>query len=398
MRNPDLTIFYQFDPWDASIGGIQTIVRYFIKFAPDDLNLKLVGTQSDPEGPIGEWLHRELDGRAIDFFPLFHLPDDDARKLIPTSVRYTWSLLWQNFSGDFLHFHRIEPTLATARWRGHKTLFVHNDIHQQIQAQDVDEGILWKRFPKVYFALEKRLISQFDRVLSCNSESTELYKAQYPEFADRVASYRNTFDGDRFYPFDAPEREQRRQAYAAERGQPSDTRYLLFAGRLHPQKDPLLLIRSMHHVAPQTVHLLIAGAGELAETMREEIRAQGLETRVTMLGPVAQQELADLHRISSAFVLSSAYEGLPLVVLEALACGTPIVTTRAGETPRLLSPDSGVVCEERTPEALGQSIQQVLADPARYSALACTDNAAPYSAKTVIQKIYDDMLASWTPS
>jgi glycosyltransferase involved in cell wall biosynthesis len=56
-----------------------------------------------------------------------------------------------------------------------------------------------------------------------------------------------------------------------------------------------------------------------------------------MLGSVRQAELAELHRICNAFVLTSAYEGLPLVALEALACGTPVVTTRCGETPNLLS-------------------------------------------------------------
>ncbi|NEP55402.1 MAG: glycosyltransferase, partial [Moorea sp. SIO3C2] len=145
------------------------------------------------------------------------------------------------------------------------------------------------------------------------------------------------------------------------------------------------------------IHLLIAGDGELAPAMREEIEALGLSEKISMLGALSQQELADLHRVSSAFVLSSAYEGLPLVVLEALACGTPVVTTRAGETPRLLGENSGVVCEERSPQSLADAMTSVLNQPERYSSAACVENAAPYSAQNVIHQIYGEMLKRWVP-
>ena len=397
MRKPTLTIFYQFNPWESSIGGIQTIIRYFIKYAPQDFDVQLVGTESDPTHRVGEWYMSQLDGRDLRFFPLFQLRNDDVRQVIPTSVRYTLSLLSKDFSSDFLHFHRLEPALAAFRWSGRKMLFVHNDIHQQIRAQDAAQGILWKRFPQAYFAFERLLIRQFDQVLSCNSESTQLYKEQYPEFAERVSFVRNTFDGDIFYPLSPQMRHDCRQKWAYKLGLSQDTRFLLFAGRLHPQKDPLLLIRSMKHLADDNVHLLIAGDGELASAMREEIRVLGLGEKISMLGSLVQSELADLHRISSAFVLSSAYEGLPLVVLEALACGTPVVTTRAGETPRLLSPNSGVVCEERSPQSIADAIHSVLSQPDRYSSSACIENASPYSAKTVIHQIYENMLIRWDP-
>lgn len=108
---------------------------------------------------------------------------------------------------------------------------------------------------------------------------------------------------------------------------PKDTKFILFAGRLHPQKELLLLVRAIAALGDLNLHLLIAGDGELATQVRAEIEQLGLSKRVTMLGAVVQDELAKLHQVASVFVLSSAYEGLPLVVLEALACGTPVVTT-----------------------------------------------------------------------
>jgi glycosyltransferase involved in cell wall biosynthesis len=114
-----------------------------------------------------------------------------------------------------------------------------------------------------------------------------------------------------------------------------------------------------------------------------------------MLGPVAPAELAELLRICSVFVLTSAYEGLPVVVLEALACGTPIVTTRCGETPNLLSAHSGVVCQDRTPTAIASALSQVLLNLGDYPIEACIQAAEPYSARTVVGSVYRDMLSRW---
>ncbi len=139
----------------------------------------------------------------------------------------------------------------------------------------------------------------------------------------------------------------------------------------------------------------IVGDGEFAAQVRAEIEQLGLSKRVTMLGPVVQDELAKLHQVASVFVLSSAYEGLPLVVLEALACGTPVVTTNCGETPKLLPTNCGVVCQERSPSAIADGVRKVMQHPDNYPPEACVSAAQPYSASSVIGEIYGDMLHRW---
>ena len=395
MKKILLTIFYQFDPWHSSIGGIQTVIQNFVKFSPDDFEISLVGIDATTEGAVGQWQPRELAGRSVKFFPLFRLKEDDRRQIIPTSLRYALSLWGKDFTSDFMHFHRLEPSLFTWRWQGRKMLFVHNDIHQQMRSSET-KGILWRRFPWLYFWFERRLISQFQRILSCNSESTALYRKQYPQMADRISLVRNCFDGEIFHPLPERSRDNWRRQQAVQSGLAEDTRFLLFAGRLHPQKDPLLLLEAMSMLlkqrqAKQPVHLLVAGEGELAVAMRERAVQLGISEQVTFLGALSHQQTAKLHQLASAFVLTSAYEGLPLVVLEALACGTPVVTTWAGETPRLLKADCGVVCLERTSDAIAHAIQTILQSPEDFPAAACVQAAAPYSAKTVIKDIYETM-------
>jgi glycosyltransferase involved in cell wall biosynthesis len=114
-----------------------------------------------------------------------------------------------------------------------------------------------------------------------------------------------------------------------------------------------------------------------------------------MLGSVDQAELADLQRICSVFVLTSIYEGLPLVALEALACGTPVVTTSCGETPKLLDVHSGIVCQERNSQAIADALKEVLTHPENYPIEACVRVAEPYSAKAIVSSVYRNMLSRW---
>lgn len=395
MRKPVLTIFYQFNPWQSTIGGIQTIINNFIKYAPDDFAVRLVGTSDEPSQQKKKWVEAELAGKKIQFMPLFTLKNDNVRRLVPTTIKYTAALLGQSLASDFMHFHRIEPTLATLHWSGDKTLFIHNDIHQQMQSKGDANAILWRRLPQAYFLLEGLLVQQFDQIVSCNSESVKLYQQRYPTVAARVSFIKNTVDDQIFYRLPQAEQEVEKAALIEKLQLPQDTKFVLFAGRLHPQKDPLLLVRAIAGLADLNLHLLIAGDGELATQVRVEIEQLGLSKRVTMLGPVVQDELAKLHQVASAFVLSSAYEGLPLVVLEALACGTPVVTTNCGETPKLLPSDCGVVCQERTPAAIAAGVRKVMQHLDKYLPEACVSAAQPYSASSVIGEIYGDMLHRW---
>jgi glycosyltransferase involved in cell wall biosynthesis len=395
MRKPVVTIFYQFDPWSNSLGGIQTTIRSYVKYAPDTFDVQIVGIEDDSSQPVGIWRDGELAGRAIRFMPLFIQRNDNYGSFIPVTIKYAGALVGKKFTSDFMHFHRIEPTLAALNWQADKTLFVHNDIQKQMAPGDNKNAILWRRIPSAYFALERLATSQFTEILSCNTASTDFYKKNYPSVAGRVRYLRNTVDEEFFYPLSALERQERRLALTKKLSLTADTRFILFAGRLHPQKDPVLLIKAIAALKDSSAHLLVAGEGDLGEAMRAEIQQLGLGKQVTMLGAIAQSELAELQRLCNIFILTSSYEGLPLVVLEALACGNPVVTTRAGETPQLLRPGSGVVCEERTPEAIANALRQVLMNPTDFPAEACIRSAEPYRASIVVREVYDNMMKRW---
>ena len=394
MKKPVLTIFYQFNPWNSSIGGIQTMIRSFIKYAPSKFEIRMVGICEAAAG-VGKWQELEYAGTKVKFLPVIAVDNDDVRKLVPTTLKYTSALRKHNLSSDFMHFHRLEPTVAALKWQGDKTLFIYNDIQEKVGSTKGINKMLLGGFPVVYFALEKLLIQQIDRIYSDNTKVHKFYRQRYPDLAERITYLKNAVDTEIFHPPTVEESLRKREILARQLDLSANTKFVLFAGRLHPQKDPILLLRAFAALLEPDTHLLIVGEGELAEAIRSEILTLGLGERVSLMGALEQAKLSDLYCVANVFVLSSLYEGLPFAVLEALACGTPVVTTNCGETPNLLTAQSGVVARERSPEALAAALSQVLQNPTVYTFEACVKVAQPHTAKAVVTDVYQHMLVRW---
>jgi glycosyltransferase involved in cell wall biosynthesis len=103
--------------------------------------------------------------------------------------------------------------------------------------------------------------------------------------------------------------------------------YLLFVGRLVPEKAPDLLVRAFRQV-PGDHRLVLVGGSSFTSSYTEQIRRLAAEdARVTLTGYLFGAELGALYRNAAAFVLPSLLEGLPLTLLEAAAYGTPIVAS-----------------------------------------------------------------------
>ena len=108
---------------------------------------------------------------------------------------------------------------------------------------------------------------------------------------------------------------------------PTDSRRIIFAGKICRKKGVQSLLRSMNQLAlPFPVELSLAGGLGVASEL-EQIKELALQCDhpVHFLGKLSHEELADALRGSDLFVLPSFFEGLPLVIMEALACGTKVI-------------------------------------------------------------------------
>lgn len=136
------------------------------------------------------------------------------------------------------------------------------------------------------------------------------------------------------------------------------------------QKGHPYLLRAFVEVRkafPQT-RLLLIGGGRLVEEMKDLARKLGLENSVLFLG--SRSDVADLVEASDLFVLPSLHEGLPIALLEAMALGKPVVATRAGGIPEVVTSDSlGLLVEPADPKSLARAISSLLADADRRTEL-----------------------------
>jgi glycosyltransferase involved in cell wall biosynthesis len=116
------------------------------------------------------------------------------------------------------------------------------------------------------------------------------------------------------------------------------------------------------HERHQEHRLLIAGEGSLKEKLRSLAIELGIESKVDFLGTRSRDEIAALFNSSELFLLSSVSEGMPKVLLEALACGTPVVCTDVGACKAVLNGKGGLVVPPEDGEKLFQAIEKVLSD------------------------------------
>lgn len=122
------------------------------------------------------------------------------------------------------------------------------------------------------------------------------------------------------------------------------------------------------------VHFNIAGEGNLLNSLRQHASAMGLADRVHFLGRIEPNQMADVYRKNHLFLMTSAHEGMSNAMLEAMACGLPIVTTFCEGVEELVH-DNGVVVQSSEPQEAGRAIAAILNDEARWKAMASAARA-----------------------
>jgi glycosyltransferase involved in cell wall biosynthesis len=150
-----------------------------------------------------------------------------------------------------------------------------------------------------------------------------------------------------------------------------DGPFLLGLGTLEPRKDLPTLVRAFATLAGELPHDLVLaglpgwGAGELAAT----VAASGVAGRIHLPGYVSEADKAALLSGADLLVYPSRYEGFGLPVLEAMACGTPVVTTTGGSLPEVAG-DAALLVEPGDPEQLAAAVVKLLGDQAAWTDLS----------------------------
>lgn len=136
---------------------------------------------------------------------------------------------------------------------------------------------------------------------------------------------------------------------------------ILYVGSLTYLKGVDILIRAFANLeAKWDYRLVIAGEGTYWHELETLVHTLGLERKVEFLGPLSREEVAKRMRRAKIFVLPSRSEGLGVVLLEALASGTPCVASREGGIPEVITPDVGLLFKPGDVDGLVRAICQLL--------------------------------------
>lgn len=173
--------------------------------------------------------------------------------------------------------------------------------------------------------------------------------------SDRVRTIPNGCDTAVFFPRD-------RQAARAALGLRREAELVLFVGRLVPVKGVRELIQAARLLADERprLELRMIGDGPLAAELRAGIARYGLDSRVRILAPAPQPEIAQWMAAADVLCLPSHSEGCPNVVLEAQACGRAVVASAVGGVPELLDSESGILTPPGDPQKLAAALREAL--------------------------------------
>lgn len=178
---------------------------------------------------------------------------------------------------------------------------------------------------------------------------------------EKISVLYSGVDGSFRPPSDKSKRSDVRERYGL-----SDEPYIFSVSTIQPRKNYQMLIRAFKGVVDDFPHrLVIAGEkGWLYEETFNEVTRQGLEEKVTFLGFVEDEDLPALYSEATLFVFPSLYEGFGFPILEAMACGVPVLVSSASCLPEIAG-EAAVVLPPQHEEAWTATIRDLLDDPNR---------------------------------
>lgn len=224
---------------------------------------------------------------------------------------------------------------------------------------DLDHAINFYRFKPISSVIRRLMVWEFNRSDLALAPSPRVQQQMLNLGIREVGLWRRGVDANKFHP---------RLADAAMRNRLSDghpdDHLLLYVGRLAPEKQ-VDQIKAVLERVPGT-RLAIVGGGALEQDLRKHFC--GLP--VTFVGHLVGDELARAYASADVFVFPSAFESFGLVLLEALASGLPVVSSKVGGAPHVISEGrSGYLFEVNDVDGMVNGIRQVLRDPATLPAM-----------------------------
>ncbi len=230
--------------------------------------------------------------------------------------------MFEHFDYDLLDFHWVYPDaiggLQWARKLGKKTVVTVRG----------NEAIYYFGKTLMRRIIQKRL-SEFDHVIAVSSDLKNKILSEYGVEESRISVVPNGIDTSKFYRMDRSEALEKCHL-------DGNKRYILTVSRLSSEKGIEFLLRAFKNTKCSEIELIIIGDGPLKADLVATCVELGIDDRVHFLGTIGHADIRAWYNAVDVFCLPSLWEGCPNVIIEALACGIPVVASQVGGIPDLV--------------------------------------------------------------
>ncbi len=266
--------------------------------------------------------------------------------LYRAALPYVSRLIAGRAEFDAIDAHYFYPDGVAAVWLGRRL-----NLPVVVTARGTDVNLIPQHpLPR---RLLQRAIAGADAVVGVSSALRDVL-LELGARPDMALTLRNGVETDIFRPL--PDRDALRAGLGLSR------KALLSVGHLIERKGHHRTIEAMKSL-PE-FELIIAGEGPERARLQAQIDQGGLADRVRLLGPRPHAELPALYNAADAMVLASSREGWANVLLESMACGTPVVASNIWGNPEVVrNRDGGVIYDPNTPEGIVAGVRDLFADP-----------------------------------
>tara|TARA_Y100000748_G_scaffold302459_1_gene304742 strand:- start:890 stop:2047 length:1158 start_codon:yes stop_codon:yes gene_type:complete len=207
---------------------------------------------------------------------------------------------------------------------------------------------------------EKKVMDSARYIIALSSVESVDIQNLYDIPEEKIIVFPPGVDLQNFYPVD--------KSVAKEALGMKNHKYILFVGRIDPIKGFEILLEMAQILKKKNeFQLIIVGGGsirskELIE-LQSKIDSKDLSDDVVLVGSVPHQQLKTYYSAVDVFVLTSFYESLGFVILESMACATPVVASNVGGIPTLVDDSlTGFLIDENNPESFAEKVEELLID------------------------------------
>lgn len=324
-----VAMIYATDFEKTSSGGIMTMVREIIRRLSGRFPVLFIGVGDANDGEV---LKQRVGARSLSVLPV--LPPTRRPRWLPLNVAFPIVLFARRREicrhADLIHVHRMEAALPFV-FRKSKPVVVNVHGASKFHAME-QTGLL--RLPLVRFLYDRAegfVFSRADRVVLVSREGYEYYSMRHPRLRHKFVVIPNFIEIAELPRFE-------RNAARAAHGLTEADIAVVYAGRLVREKriDVLIDAFARLHQERPAAQLLIAGDGPDEGRLRRQVERRQLGN-VRFLGLLQKREVQRLLAGADTLVLPSRFEGFPMIVLEALAYGVPVVASDVGGIREILT-------------------------------------------------------------